>query len=43
MDSFHTLLNVVGNTAHAVLLERWEPQSGNELGVLPVNSEVDAA
>jgi proton glutamate symport protein len=42
MDSFHTLLNVVGNTAHAVLLERWEPQSGNELGVLPINSEVDA-
>lgn len=27
MDSFHTLLNLVGNTAHAVLLERWEPQS----------------
>jgi Na+/H+-dicarboxylate symporter len=26
MDSFHTLLNVVGNTAHAVMLERWEPQ-----------------
>jgi proton glutamate symport protein len=42
MDSFHTLLNVVGNTAHAVLLERWEPQSGNELAVLPVNSEIDA-
>jgi proton glutamate symport protein len=43
MDSFHTLLNVVGNTAHAVLLERWEPQSGNEeLAVLPINSEVDA-
>jgi proton glutamate symport protein len=42
MDSFHTLLNVVGNTAHAVLLERWEPQSGNELTVLPINSEVDA-
>lgn len=27
MDSFHTLLNVVGNTAHAVMLDRWEPQS----------------
>ena len=26
MDSFHTVLNVVGNTAHAVMLERWEPQ-----------------
>jgi hypothetical protein len=26
-----------------VLLERWEPQSGNEqLAVLPINSEVDA-
>ncbi|MBD2327698.1 dicarboxylate/amino acid:cation symporter [Alkalinema sp. FACHB-956] len=24
MDSFHTILNVVGNTANAVFLERWE-------------------
>lgn len=27
MDSFHTLLNLIGNTAHAVMLERWEPDS----------------
>jgi proton glutamate symport protein len=24
MDSFHTLLNVIGNVANAVILERWE-------------------
>ncbi|MBW4621725.1 MAG: dicarboxylate/amino acid:cation symporter [Cyanosarcina radialis HA8281-LM2] len=42
MDSFHTLLNVVGNTAHAVMLERWEPQpSVAPLQVLPVTPEVD--
>ncbi|PSB43170.1 dicarboxylate/amino acid:cation symporter [Chamaesiphon polymorphus] len=45
-DSFHTLLNVIGNTAHAVMLERWEPQSQSqsdvvELRVLPVTSEVE--
>jgi proton glutamate symport protein len=27
MDSFHTLLNVIGNAANAALLERWEPQT----------------
>jgi Na+/H+-dicarboxylate symporter len=27
MDSFHTILNVIGNTANAVILERWEPQA----------------
>jgi proton glutamate symport protein len=42
MDSFHTLLNVIGNAAHAVMLERWEPEPVNELTVLPINSEVDA-
>jgi Na+/H+-dicarboxylate symporter len=26
MDSFHTILNVIGNTANAAILERWEPQ-----------------
>jgi len=25
MDSFHTLLNLIGNVANAVILERWEP------------------
>jgi proton glutamate symport protein len=25
MDSFHTLLNVIGNTANAAILEQWEP------------------
>lgn len=25
MDSFHTILNVIGNTANAVILQRWEP------------------
>jgi proton glutamate symport protein len=24
MDSFHTLLNVIGNTANAAILEKWE-------------------
>jgi Na+/H+-dicarboxylate symporter len=24
MDSFHTVLNVIGNVANAVVLERWE-------------------
>ncbi|PSB04732.1 dicarboxylate/amino acid:cation symporter [Merismopedia glauca] len=42
MDSFHTLLNVVGNTAHAVMLERWEPQPAvAEFKVMPVTPEVD--
>ncbi len=27
MDSFHTVLNVVGNLAHAVILERWESKA----------------
>jgi Na+/H+-dicarboxylate symporter len=27
MDSFHTLLNVIGNTANAAILERWEPDT----------------
>lgn len=26
MDSFHTILNVIGNIANAVILERWEPK-----------------
>jgi proton glutamate symport protein len=26
MDSFHTLLNVIGNAANAAILEKWEPQ-----------------
>jgi len=25
MDSFHTILNVIGNVANAAILERWEP------------------
>jgi proton glutamate symport protein len=29
MDSFHTLLNVIGNLAHAVMLERWESQQSS--------------
>lgn len=42
MDSFHTLLNVVGNTAHAVLLERWEPQlTPVELTTIPEMLEVE--
>ncbi len=41
MDSFHTVLNVVGNTAHAVMLERWEPQpSPAELTPPPPLAEV---
>lgn len=32
MDSFHTLLNVMGNLVNAVILERWEtPQEGLKL------------
>jgi proton glutamate symport protein len=31
MDSFHTLLNLMGNLANAVVLERWEPQSSEAL------------
>jgi Na+/H+-dicarboxylate symporter len=27
MDSFHTLLNVIGNTANAAILEKWEPDT----------------
>lgn len=27
MDSFHTLLNIIGNTANAAILEKWEPQT----------------
>ncbi len=26
MDSFHTILNLIGNLANAAVLERWEPQ-----------------
>jgi proton glutamate symport protein len=30
MDSFHTILNVIGNIANAVILERWEPATAVE-------------
>lgn len=32
MDSFHTILNVIGNIANAVILERWEPE------IIPANT-----
>ena len=42
MDSFHTLLNVIGNAAHAVMLESWEPQSRATELTTPEMVEVEA-
>ena len=39
MDSFHTLLNVIGNVANAVILQRWE--SGDRASLDIASSESD--
>lgn len=38
MDSFHTILNVVGNTANAIILERWEQDGSKNLPIEPTAS-----
>lgn len=39
MDSFHTLLNVIGNVANAAILERWEPLEEEAVASKPLQLE----
>jgi Na+/H+-dicarboxylate symporter len=39
MDSFHTILNLIGNVANAIILERWEPTKEEAIASQPLHLE----